>query len=569
MLLQKWREYSERLVLPPTLYVNAPVRYIIDLDVHGQFLGLIDNSDSANSRDRRGRRRLVPQVNRAVAIKPLLLADNAEYTFGLGRQTSHPGRVEKCHQAYLRQLVACVAAAQDPGARAVLAFLSDDPVSELSLDESFDRGGTITFRVDSKFVVDSRAVQGFWADCNAPVDAQQMQCLVCGRQRPILDRLQAKVKGVPGGQTSGTSIISANAPAFESYGLEASLIAPTCADCGERFTKAANDLIDRQSYRFSGGIALYWTVEEADVGFMATLDNPDPNEVRALVDSILIGRFDPHVEPQKFYATVLTGSGGRTVVREWIDTTVGDAKRRVAQWHARLRVVDAWGHGAQPLGLYALAGATARRVADVPTPTFRVMWHAALTGVPLPIGLLTQATRRMRADRDVSYPQAALIKAVLLGQAEHKDKEGILMDLESTTGTVLDTTAYRCGRLMAVLEETQRQAIAGVRAGTGASVVDRYFAKASTAPAMVFGTLVVKAVDHLSKLERDRPGAYHGLQQRLEEILQPLRSGFPRTLRPEQQGEFALGYYHQRAANRAAALEARDRRAANQEQASA
>ena len=60
-----------------------------------------------------------------------------------------------------------------------------------------------------------------------------------------LKRLAVQVKRIPGGQTSGNALISANVAAFESYGLEASLIAPTCgADCGERFSKAANALIE-------------------------------------------------------------------------------------------------------------------------------------------------------------------------------------------------------------------------------------------------------------------------------------------------------------------------------------
>ena len=62
----------------------------------------------------------------------------------------------------------------------------------------------------------------------------QMQCLICGEVRPAIKRLQFKIKRIPGGQSAGMALISANATAFESYGLEASLIAPTCQDCGER-----------------------------------------------------------------------------------------------------------------------------------------------------------------------------------------------------------------------------------------------------------------------------------------------------------------------------------------------
>ncbi len=115
--------------------------------------------------------------------------------------------------------------------------------------------------------------------------------------------------------------------------------------------------------------------------------------------------------------------------------------------------------------------------------------------------------------------------------------------------------AYRCGRLLAVLESVQKLALGN----PNATIVDRFFGTASSAPASVFGRLLRGAQAHLGKLERDRPGAHAALQRRLEEILAGLQ-GFPRTLTLEQQGLFSLGYYHQRAFDRSQAREAAERR---------
>ena len=100
-------------------------------------------------------------------------------------------------------------------------------------------------------------------------------------------------------------------------------------------------------------------------------------------------------------------------------------------------------------------------------------------------------------------------------------------------------------RLLAVLESIQRLAIPGANT----TLVDRFYGTASTAPATVFGHLMQGAQAHLSKLERDRRGAYVALQEELEGILAGL-DGFPRTLSLDQQALFALGYYHQRAHQR-------------------
>ena len=103
--------------------------------------------------------------------------------------------------------------------------------------------------------------------------------------------------------------------------------------------------------------------------------------------------------------------------------------------------------------------------------------------------------------------------------------------------------AYLCGRLLAVLEAIQRRAIPNANA----TITDRFFGTASSAPASVFGNLIRKSQAHLSKLRREQLGTEKALQAKLEGILWPGLTSFPRTLTLEQQGLFGLGYYHQRA----------------------
>jgi CRISPR-associated protein Csd1 len=561
MLLQKLREYSERLQLPPKLYSELAVRYIIDLDRDGRFLGIVDTADKSNPRTRRGHLRLVPEVTRAVGIKPLLLCDKADYVLGYIDEKARPSRVHECHSAFLDLLQRCYDTTHEGAVLAVLKFVNSDPLEALALPPDFDPSARLTFRIDGEFAVDLPSVQAFWASSNDPSQsgARVMQCLICGKRLPVLERLQGKVKGVPGGQTAGTSIISANAEAFESYGLEASLIAPTCADCGERFTKAANELLGGPSNRTSlaGSAFIYWTREDAGFDFLTFMTDPKPEDVGALLDSVRRGGPAPVVDAVRFYATVLSGSGGRAVVRDWVDTTVGEVKEKLADWFRRQRIVDAYGEDPRPLGLAALAGATVRQLSDVPRPTTRSLLHAALTGTPLPQDLLYQAVRRNRAEQAVTRPRAALIKLALCSQPEnsHWEESMVQLDPENTNA------AYRCGRLLAVLEQVQRRAIPGINA----SIVDRFFGTASSSPASVFPRLVRGAQPHLSSLERDSRGAYIAFQRRLEDILSglPVRkvgatyTGFPTTLSLTDQGLFALGYYHQRAWDRAQAAERR------------
>ncbi len=436
MLLQKLKEYAdERMRLPPELYSEVPVRYIIELDSQGRLLSPepTNTADSSNRSTRRGQPREMPNVMRAVGIRPLLLADKADYSLGLVSEKSKPARVAECHNAYMDLLDRCVTATREPSVEAVACFLRDNPLEQLRLQQDFDPGATITFRVDGQFPTELGSVQAFWAAENKDSDAPIMQCIVCGEDRPVLERLQARVKSVPGGQTAGTSIISANAAAFESYGLEASLIAPTCASCGERFTKAANKLLasDQDRITVGGAAFIFWTREDIGFSWRSYFDNPDPEQVRQLLASPYTGKWTPEIDDVAFYATSLSGSGGRAVVRDWIDTTVGEVKEHLKRWFQLQDIVDPYGNDGRPLGLYALATATVREAGDLGPPTPRALLHAALQGTPVPHGLLYEAVRRNRAEQGITRPRAALIKLALLSN-QPEQKEEYMVQLRAT-----------------------------------------------------------------------------------------------------------------------------------------
>jgi CRISPR-associated protein Csd1 len=385
MLLQRLKDYSARLNLPPTLYSEASVRYIIELDGAGNFAGITDTADPSSRRTRRGQPRLVPQVQRSSGVRPLLLADKADYVLGYADKNAEPDRVkrvEACHKAFVELVDRCAAATSGPEVMAVQHFLKNCPLDKLELDESFDPGATITFRVAGQFPIDLPSIQSFWASENDPESAAAMlmQCIVCGQERPALERLQGKIKGVPGGQTAGTSIISANAEAFESYGLKASLISPTCAECGERFTKAANQLLSSEanSIRVGGVAFIFWTREEVGFNFLSFMTDPHPEQIRELIGSVRTGHFITDLDDTPFYATALSGSGGRAVVRDWLDTTVGEVREHLKDWFLRQRIVDSSGEEDRPLGLYALAYATVREAKDLPATVPRTLLRSAL-----------------------------------------------------------------------------------------------------------------------------------------------------------------------------------------------
>ena len=109
--------------------------------------------------------------------------------------------------------------------------------------------------------------------------------------------------------------------------------------------------------------------------------------------------------------------------------------------------------------------------------------------------------------------------------------------------------AYRLGRLFAVYENVQRAALDTVNA----TIKDRYFGAASATPASIFPLLERNSAHHLASLRKgDKGGLAHWFEREIDAILSAVETAFPRSLRLEDQGRFALGYHHQRATKRRA-----------------
>lgn len=293
---------------------------------------------------------------------------------------------------------------------------------------------------------------------------------------------------------------------------------------------------------------VFWTREQTQFNPLTYLDKPNPQAVKNLLESPFTAQQAYSLQSNQFYALALSASAARAVVRDWLETTISNIQSSLRAWFQAQRIVDIYGEPGRPLSVYTLA-ASAYRDANkemlpaVPTALVRV----ALYGGRLPDDLLARLVRRNQVERDITYPRAALIKLILTTQ--EKVAMAQMQTLNPNPNLEgKERAAYYCGRLLAELETLQRAAIGKVNA----SLTDRYYGVASSNPATAFPPLMRGARAHLSKLRKNAPGTYNALEERIEDITSNL-SDFPKILTMHHQGFFALGYYHQRAANRAAA----------------
>lgn len=585
MLLTKLYEHAVRLKdkLPIEMYGKVKIYWLVELNPDGTRKG-IAKGEGFTFLD--GDPRTVPDIVRAAGIKPKLLADNGEYVFGIGRADSPPDKVAERHRQFKALVQNCAETTQEKSVQAVSKFLESwNPERDKDLlPDGFDPTQAVTFRVGAIIPAEAEAelqsVQQFWASYTAGGEETagarpQMECLVTGKFGAVEERLPVKIKGIPDGQTAGTSLVSANAAPFTSYGLQNSLTSPISREAGEGFAKALNYLIStKESHLYMGSVVyVFWTKEKAEYDFWDCLKEDQPGEIRNLLNSMRSGERVHELADNQFYALGLSASGGRAVVRGWIESTILEAIQNLDYWFEAQEMVDS--HGGSPekpyLSVYHLSDCLYRdprkeAIARIPP----VLIQAALKGTPLPDSLLAQVIRRICVDRTeknypVTHARAVLIKLILTSQKKVSMTNMQSLSLNPNLEPQ-ENSAYHCGRLLAQLEIIQREAQGK---DINATLIDRYYGAASATPGKVLGSLVEKSQAHLTKIRKDRRNVYEALQRQLEEImayLSPEAQYFPRTLTMQQQSIFALGYYHQRAENRRAAIAASK---ANKEKAAA
>jgi CRISPR-associated protein Csd1 len=158
------------------------------------------------------------------------------------------------------------------------------------------------------------------------------------------------------------------------------------------------------------------------------------------------------------------------------------------------------------------------------------LMNSIFTGRLYPSSLYNAIISRIRADRDINYKRAAIIKACLIRKYKlSKIKEDITVSLNENSSSI----PYQLGRLFAVLEKAQ------LEASNINTIKDRYFTSASATPASVFPVLLKLSLHHTAKGERT---IYF---EKLKGTILQMVDEFPKHLSLDEQGEFILGYYHQ------------------------
>ena len=529
--------------------------------------GLVDVEDLRiqKGKKKQPRKLTVPApVKRASGVKPNFLWDNTSYVLGMDNK-GKPERIKRCHKAFVEQTIKFCSGTDDPGLNAVINFLLEKSGKKTSSRDDWEEiaGTNLVFRLDgvAGFIHDRPAAQAAWKKCRAAsADAVKGQCLIEGTVQPLA-RLHPALKGVQGGQSSGVSLVAFNKDSFESYGKKQSFNAPVGQRATFEYTTALNYLLDRdsrQKVRIGDMTLVFWAERDNPAeAFLADLfetpaekeqDSQPVNDqgtalkIRDMLLALRKGEeivdIVPGLDPSvHFYLLGLSPNAARLSIRYWEHDSIGILLQRIGRHFADISIARQFSNEPEfpPLWRLLVNTSVLGKSENILPLLAGGMARAMLSGTPYPHNLLPVVLERIRAEGEPNYFRAALLKGYLV-----RNKK---MEVSMTLDTQRTDKAYVLGRLFAVLEKAQEDAIPN----TGTTVKDKYLGSASATPALVFHILLKNSANHIAKLRKDqekKAWAYNH-DKKIQEIMDKL-DHFPKTLSAEDQGLFMIGYYHQR-----------------------
>ena len=572
MILQALAEYYKRIAeegstdIAPEGFEKKELPFLIILDRKGGFVGIQDTREGEGKK-KNGRVFTVPKgVKKTSGIAANLLWDTPNYVLGRPKPDSKKDanvllqRAKDQHQYFVTTISEKFPRSeQDEGITAVLKFLQQGDFeavfSHPSWREIEDSGANISFKLaDDHNLICQRPMVVSEITCGVPGNdgtSEKQTCLITGeRDTPV--RLHTSIKGVWGAQSSGANIVSFNLGAFCSFGKEQGLNAPIGKKAEFAYTTAVNRLLakgSRQRVQVGNCSTIFWAerkniLEDVFADIFGEPAKENPNQInaaiRALYESPNTGAPPLEEDYTRFYVLGLAPNAARIAIRFWQAGTVGETARHIKQHFEDCAIV----HGPnqmESLSLFRLLVSTALqgKSENIPPNLAGDFIKAILTGTPYPKTLLAAAIRRCRAEREITYPRTALIKAILARETRFYKRN------EKEVGMSIDTTntnpGYLLGRLFAVLERAQESASPGINA----TIRDRFYGAASSTPVAVFPHLMKLKNHHIAKLENK--GQAVNLEKLIGEIIWGI-TDFPTHLGIADQGRFAVGYYHQRQA---------------------
>lgn len=483
------------------------------------------------------------------ANTPNFMVDKADYIFGM------PGteKKEKYRQSFITMISEVCGDSIDDGILAVKSFLLKwDSEDSLYLKDWKEISGTygkwIAFKLEGEnnlFIHERPEVKALWLEYISKQKFKKGKCLVDGN----IHDLQSQYSQFKFG--TGASLSSCKDNYSWSYGKICGENAPISVEAEFKSSTALKYLFRSKSQRIQIGdiTTVFWAESKSPIEtFMGQIldssvqDKAATIQVQEFLKALRNGRLPDNLEQDKdinFYILGLSLNKARLALRFWYVCTVKELIKHLRDHFICIEMVHSDHNNPFP-EIRDLLKQTVRDSKNISPVLAGSLMRSILTGSNYPQNLYQSVLGRIKADQarkdektgkqvsNVNYFRAAILKAVL--QRNHK------MEVPMSLDTNRREIGYLLGRLFAVLEKTQRDALGNLNA----TIRDRCYSTASTTPASIYPRLLGLSIHHIKKSPYGENSDI-----RIREIIDHV-DDFPTYMDLMQQGLFHIAYYQQK-----------------------
>ncbi|WP_303147823.1 type I-C CRISPR-associated protein Cas8c/Csd1 [uncultured Cloacibacillus sp.] len=548
------------------------IKFVIEIDEEGNFVNLVDMRDDKNN----GRIFLVPKMMVRTGKNAWKIADLlwGHYGYVLGQLKKGPKapNPEGQLQSFIikiNELPAKLKMEEDIAA--VIKFYNRCEYKKVTQHRNWPEcqkaaNGYMTFRLyyESRAVTENpKLIEWIVADDGIKSTEQREdtiigRCLVTGEESEIA-RIHAKVS-ISGNQATLVSFQTDSG--YDSYGKEQGYNAPVSKKAVFYYTTALNMLL-----KSSGNNVAFLDAEKnvrVALLFWAephSLSEAEAADAELAVRAMIYGSKDENqkdadfgvINAQNIFEAIFTGciptetddkfcvlgiapNKARLSVVFWKRGTLKEIAGNIYRYLADIRL-ESYGGEITPSVIDVLRSSEYQgKMENVPSNMIPAMVYSIFNGTPFPSSVYGHVMERIRAERNPNSVRVAFVKAYLNRKYRNTKGAEIKVSLDKNC---LDI-AYRLGRLLAVLQKIQEEA----NPGLNATLMDRFYSSMSSTPASVLPTLLRLKNHHLAKLATGRKVYFEQLMTEIFACVQP--NNIPKHMSLEEQGNFAVGYYHQR-----------------------
>ena len=574
MIISSLVDYYEQLLahkfISPMGWSSVGITYVLMLSDDGSVEDICD----VRSTNEKGRKipkfyELPLPAHVTSGIKPSFLSGNSKYFLGLDyvedskeeEKVKRQTRAMKCFEESKAFHEAMLADIDTPCANAIKGFFNswNCRLSELERFAGLDiklllTTANLVFHCPSGFAHEDEAIIKAWTEYYYEQVSSESTgvCSVTGKQACIELVHNPPIK-MRGAQTSGAALVSFNDAAFLSYGKKQGENASIGKYAAFAYASALNYLLNQDNHtRYIGDTAFIFWAENGSFAYqdffsmsMFSLnENYSENDLFDMLSHLCAGESvdfeETRLSPDmKFHILGLSPNAGRIAVKFYFENSFGSILDNVRKHHEALKIVSRKG-SSRNLTVWHLLNETTNTNSktDKPAPDLACeLIKSIVTGEAYPSTLLNGVVLRMRAERNVSYAKAAILKAYYL----KKINKGFDYPEEVLTVSLCKesrSVPYNLGRLFAILVKIQEDAIPGLQTG----IRDKYWNSISSTPAHILPSLINLAQKHMKKFTVGQRIYY---ERMLSEIFSKFEEELPVRLSLPEQGAFQLGYYHQ------------------------